>query len=146
MKDIGQTSSTLNFARVRVVFFVCFDYLGYKRKDWEKVKGRNRNLKRILEVGTQAVVKCLVELSGVQDFHHGSGEWIRAGEGPWLPARRTPAFGPRRSRRRAGSGRFGSQVARAAPAARRARPAGGPPGVAPEPRLPGRPRGASGRR
>lgn len=110
------------------------------------MKELNRNLKRVLEVGTQAVVKCLVELSGVQDFHYGSGEWIRVGEGPWLPARRTPAFGLRRSRRRAESGRFSSQVARAAPAARGARSACGPPGVAPEPRLPWRPRGASGRR
>lgn len=45
-----------------------------------------------------------------------------------------------------GSGRHRSQVAAAAPAARRARSAGGPPGVALEPRLPGRPSGASGRR
>lgn len=37
-------------------------------------------------------------------------------------------------------------MAQAAPAARRARSAGGPPGVALEPRLPGRPSGASGRR
>lgn len=66
--------------------------------------------------------------------------------GPWVRTRRMPAFGSQRSWRCAGSGRPRAQVARAAPAARRARSAGGPPGGALEPRLPGRPSGASGRR
>lgn len=82
---------------------------------------------------------------GLRTDTTGVGSVSEQGRGPGRERGRRPPPGYRRQRRRAGAGaqRTGGP---AAPAARRARSAGGPPGVALEPRLPGRPSGASGRR
>lgn len=136
MKDRGQTS-ILNFIVVRLLFSFVRSWLFRLQKkglgESERAKQKSERIFGGWDAGCGEVPSW--SSLGFRTFTTGPGV-DPAGEGALAAREEDARLGPRRSRRRAGSGRFSSQVAEAALLCA-ARSAGGLPGVAPEPRLPG---------